>query len=361
MRSDNFCFGYFCRAHSCFIADLIAKNIPWKYGGLTADRWLKQDKERYLYPITNILMQLLGSVNFSYKPQQIAEDLAKKIGPLAYGAKTLTDARGQKINLFLPADVFDPDDPWSIHFRQVLAQRNFYRQSICELGPGSGITAIEILRSPYPPQSLTLVEIDEHVLKVAELNLRLNCGDLIEKLGIQVEFIPGDAVTVLAKLAQTGKKFNTICGCLPQVPLPSKELLRGQNIAHGYSATVYQGFERWGLGLLEAVQQQAKQTLVEQGSFITAYSGRVPQKIFDQFHNQLQAKATTLKNVMVKHCSTTPLNYLFGAEGNVGLLFKDELGKIPITPEVAEHIRLQADNNKCSVFHYLIVSENTYS
>ena len=87
MLSDNFSFGYFCRAGSEIIADLLATNIPWKYGGLPADRWHKQFKERFLYPTTDILLWMQQSPNFNHKPLEIAQKLAQQPGPLAYGAK----------------------------------------------------------------------------------------------------------------------------------------------------------------------------------------------------------------------------------------------------------------------------------
>lgn len=289
-------------------------------------------------------------------------------------AVKVISASGKKLKLFVPDDVFSPDDPWSQHFRQVVAAKDNGAQ-VCELGPGSGITAIEILLGQYPPKQLTLIDLMPLSLSVSELNITLNCWPAItQRLGWHrgmfdeiFSFINGDAVQVLQQLSSQGQRFDTIAGCLPQVPIRDVlQLTNGQNLSHYYDPAKYPDFHHWGLGLLEAVQQQASSALTNSGRFITIYSGRVPEEILGELHRKLQAQSIVLSKAMVPHCPTTSLQYLFGQANSHQLLFLDPVGQQPVKPEDAETRRLAAlEKNptitNCGIYHHILVVENRFS
>jgi tRNA1(Val) A37 N6-methylase TrmN6 len=323
-------------------------------------QWPLEEKRGRLYPLTSELLKCGIK-----KRRAIAETLAQVNGNGRCGYKAVTvemETSRLRPTIFLPIDTFNPNDPWGKLFRRSLDKLDVGGRTVCEVGPGSGAVVLELINRPDPPAKIILVELDPHVLSVAQLNIETVCYERIMERNIKVEYRAGDATSVFAQMAKKkDPPFDYIVGCIPQVPAGNGNLQAWQNTAHEYDDRAHKHFREWGLGLLHDVQSAGKRMLSSSGAMVFVHSGRVPEAVRTTFHNALQLRVSNkLINEMIPHCPTTPLAYLFGHTEH--LLFADRNGKNVLPPEQAETTRQQAVGkdpycNDCGVYHRVLVLE----
>lgn len=318
-------------------------------------------KAATLYPITRALLDLPPA-----KAKLVAEELAN-IGASGDYRAIWVDlvSSAQKVALFCPVDVFNPNNHWSWYYRQGIGKRNNDNKAICIVGPGTGVEAIELLNIASPPQKIFLIEQNSHALDVARLNIAIYCRDIITKSKIELEYYCHDVARLfpwLIKNRPTGI-FDAIYGCLPQVPSGNMDLKAEQNIAHHYNDSLYNKYQEWGLGLLYEVVKHGKRLCRPGGKIVLAHSGRVPESVRQKFYQELGMSHSILQEAIIPHCPTTSLTYLFGQKDS-RLLFTDSNGSNPISPEEAEIIRQRAiaknsECSECGIFHSLVIIEST--
>ena len=324
-------------------------------------QWSLEEKRSRLYPLTSELLKCPIT-----KRRAVAEMLVRiqhSNGCCGYKAVPVKMEMSQlRQTIFLPVDTFDPNDPWGTLFRRSLNKIDVRDKIVCEVGPGSGAVAMELISRKDPPDKIVLVELDPHVLSVARLNIETVCYERIMERNIKVEYRAGDAASVFAQMAKKkDPPFDYIVGCIPQVPAGKGNLQAWQNTAHEYDDRAHKHFREWGLGLLHDVQSAGKRMLSSGGAMVFVHSGRVPEAVRTTFHNALQLRVSSkLINEMIPHCPTTPLTYLFGHTEH--LLFADRNGKNVLPPEQAETTRQQAVGkdpycNDCGVYHRVLVLE----
>lgn len=343
------------------VAELIVQNSK------NSGRWDMPEKKTLIYPVTSALLKYGKERGWNFI-QDVAQALADKPKGDGYKATTIPLAlTGEHVPIFLPIDVFNPSDPWGQYFRESLSTVDYSGTTICEVGTGSGVVAIELIKSQCSPKRIVLCDIDKHVLRVAIINVFMNCAREIVEKDIRIDFYCGDINhvydIVLPQLDFRG--FDYILGCLPQVPAHGDDLTLGQIEAHEYDEHKYPEFEYWGLGLLYETQKVGLLMAApdRSGKIILVHSGRVPQHIRDLFHQKLGVKISRfLLRKLIHHCPSTSFAYLFGHTASEPLLFQDLQGEKPVTPEEAEIIRQRAVLQNphiadCGIFHYLFVIE----
>nr|CAD7450121.1 unnamed protein product [Timema bartmani]CAD7461473.1 unnamed protein product [Timema tahoe] len=108
-------------------------------------------------------------------------------------------------------------------YTESLMQRgkeNYEGKEIVILGGGDGALLWELLKEK--PKFVTMLEIDELVMKACGKYLRSCCGDCLDKYkGDNYEIIVEDCVKVLKKYVEEGRKFDYVFGDMTDVPLSS--------------------------------------------------------------------------------------------------------------------------------------------
>ncbi|KAK6641817.1 hypothetical protein RUM44_013534 [Polyplax serrata] len=112
-------------------------------------------------------------------------------------------------------------------YTETLMQRgieDYEGKEIIILGGGDGCLLWELLKEQ--PKFVTMLELDEVVIKACGVHLRSSCGNCLDNYkGDRYEIIVGDCFETLEKFIREGKKVDYVFGDLTDVPVDSS----GQN------------------------------------------------------------------------------------------------------------------------------------
>ncbi|XP_033356672.1 spermine synthase isoform X3 [Bombus vosnesenskii] len=106
-------------------------------------------------------------------------------------------------------------------YTETLMQRgkeNYTGKEIVILGGGDGGLLWELLKEK--PKFVTMLEIDDVVIKACSQHMRSICGNCLDKRkGENYEIIVGDCVKTLAHMIEEGRQFDYVFGDLTDIPI----------------------------------------------------------------------------------------------------------------------------------------------
>jgi len=106
-------------------------------------------------------------------------------------------------------------------YTETLMQRgkiDYTDKEVLILGAGDGALLCELLKEN--PKMVTMVEIDEDVMKICRQHLRSACGSALDSyVGPNHRIMVSDCLVELDKFTADGSKFDYIFGDLTDVPL----------------------------------------------------------------------------------------------------------------------------------------------
>ncbi|XP_012272731.1 spermine synthase [Orussus abietinus] len=106
-------------------------------------------------------------------------------------------------------------------YTETLMQRgkeSYVGKEIVILGGGDGGLLWELLKEK--PKFVTMLEIDDIVMKACSQHMRSVCGDCLDKRkGDNYEIIVGDCVKALAHMIEEGRRFDYVFGDLTDIPI----------------------------------------------------------------------------------------------------------------------------------------------
>ncbi|XP_031837409.1 spermine synthase isoform X3 [Nomia melanderi] len=106
-------------------------------------------------------------------------------------------------------------------YTETLMQRgkeSYAGKEIVILGGGDGGLLWELLKEK--PKFVTMLEIDDIVIKACSQHMRSICGDCLDKRkGENYEIIVGDCVKALARMIEEGRQFDYVFGDLTDIPI----------------------------------------------------------------------------------------------------------------------------------------------
>ncbi|XP_033318105.1 spermine synthase isoform X2 [Bombus vancouverensis nearcticus] len=106
-------------------------------------------------------------------------------------------------------------------YTETLMQRgkeNYTGKEIVILGGGDGGLLWELLKEK--PKFVTMLEIDDVVIKACSQHMRSICGNCLDKRkGENYEIIVGDCVKTLAHMIEEGQQFDYVFGDLTDIPI----------------------------------------------------------------------------------------------------------------------------------------------
>ncbi|XP_011344913.1 spermine synthase isoform X3 [Ooceraea biroi] len=106
-------------------------------------------------------------------------------------------------------------------YTETLMQRgkeDYAGKEIVILGGGDGGLLWELLKEK--PKFVTMLEIDDIVMKACSQHMRSICGDCLDKRkGDNYEIIVGDCVKALAHMIEEGRQFDYVFGDLTDIPI----------------------------------------------------------------------------------------------------------------------------------------------
>lgn len=109
-------------------------------------------------------------------------------------------------------------------YSHTLMQRgklNYAGKTCLVLGGGDGGLLHELLQEK--PKMVTMVDIDEEVLKAVRIHLRGVCGDSLDEfVGSNHEVVVGDALELLQKFVEEGRFFDYVLYDLTSMPILSE-------------------------------------------------------------------------------------------------------------------------------------------
>ena len=98
------------------------------------------------------------------------------------------------------------------------ANENFGNKEILILGGGDGALLFELLKEN--PQFVTMIDIDEIVMKSCRKHLRSVCGDVLDNYdGKNYKVIVGDAIAYMKQYVKEKKVFDYVFADLTDVPI----------------------------------------------------------------------------------------------------------------------------------------------
>lgn len=90
------------------------------------------------------------------------------------------------------------------------------------LGGGDGALLYELRQETPPPKQITMVEIDDVVMRACKDHLRLACHSVLDTYkGDNYEILVQDCLSYMRALQGTQRRFDVIFGDLTDVPIPA--------------------------------------------------------------------------------------------------------------------------------------------
>lgn len=155
-------------------------------------------------------------------------------------------------------------------YTETLMQRgkvDYKGKEVVILGGGDGALLYELLKEE--PAFVTMMELDEVVLRACREHLRGCCGNCLDQLkGDKYEIIVDDCVKSLDKMIKDGKKVDFVFGDLTDIPV----------------STSPQG-EAWDF--IRLILNKAMQVLKPKGMYMTHGNGASSPQSLKMFEEQL--------------------------------------------------------------------------
>lgn len=251
-----------------------------------------------------------------------------------------------ELNIEIPGFTFRPNI-WTEAFLTGLKSISVKNKSVIEIGVGSGIIAIDLLKRGV--KEYLGIDIDSRILPIAQQNIIKKVPRSMQRITLLqsdlLESVPND------------RSFDIICGCLPQVSKPSTiKLGDSDSYARYFDSQKYQSvLNAYGLGLNEGALIQAKTRLKPQGSVVLVLSGRAGKEILEQFVTQNGYIPHIIFEDTIAQLRETTLKTLIQAEeqGYKFFFYKDLNCNQPITVKEAEERRLCEESS----YHKIYVIE----
>ena len=193
-------------------------------------------------------------------------------------------------NLEIPDFTFKPNI-WTETFLRGLSTLDLSGISVVELGVGSGIVGIDLIKKGIG--RYIGLDIDERILPVAERNIKKS----IPCSNCTIDLLKSDLLCDLDE----ENSFDLICGCLPQVTKPVNITLgASDSFARYFDSQKYSSdLNTYGLGLNESALIQSKTKLKSDGRVVLMLSGRPGINVLNQMfeNNGFVPKVIFEKNV----------------------------------------------------------------
>ncbi|MGB0660246.1 MAG: hypothetical protein ACPGNV_08685 [Mangrovicoccus sp.] len=191
----------------------------------------------------------------------------------------------------VPDFAFDPTDPWTQTFQEGLRRAKLEGKSVYEVGIGTGMNAVFLLRS-LKAASVSGSDLDPRLTELASKNvesLAPEDADRFHPVAGEVSLIDTDAARAAVGQA------DVIIACLPQVTSPDDEKFAvfrdahdvdigedaqersADHIAHYYPWKLFDclPFNAVGLGLNEALLRRVREA-APQAELIMNFGARIP-------------------------------------------------------------------------------------
>lgn len=251
-----------------------------------------------------------------------------------------------ELDIEIPSFTFRPN-VWTEAFLTGLRSISVKGKSVAEIGVGSGVIAIDLLKRGV--KEYFGIDIDSRILPIAQQNIIKKIPKSMQKVTLLqsdlLESVPED------------RSFDIVCGCLPQVSKPSTiELGDADSYARYFDSRKYQSvLNVYGLGLNEGALIQAKTRLKPQGSVVLVLSGRAGKEVLEQFVTQNGYKPYIIFEDTIAQLRETTLETLVQAEeqGYKFFFYKDLECRELITVKEAEERRLGGKDS----YHKIYVIE----
>jgi len=249
-------------------------------------------------------------------------------------------------SLEIPKYVFTPN-LWTEMFLEGIDKIDVKNKDILELGVGTGVMAIHLLRKNI--RSYCGVDINPKILPIASRNILCNtqlrswsllCSNLLDELPLK-------------------KSFDLICGCLPQIAQIDIINTDSEDITGKYyNPSQYQSeFNIYGLGLHDKALVQSRTRLRDKGSVLFILSGRYGLDILIKLFKKQKYTFHVLLEKISPHSKKISLESFVKAEddGNEIFFYTDVTCKNRVSAKTAEQNRIC--NN--SIYYKLYVIQGT--
>jgi methylase of polypeptide subunit release factors len=248
--------------------------------------------------------------------------------------------------LEIPDFTFKPN-VWTETFLDGLATIDVNNLKAVELGVGSGIVGIDLIRRGV--SRYVGIDIDERILPVACRNI----DKAIPNKSCSISLITSDLLSGLGE----ERDFDLICGCLPQVSKPVTVTLgTADSYARYFDCQKYcSDLNIYGLGLNEGALVQSKTRLKTNGRVVLVLSGRAGKNVLEQMFQRNGFTPSIIFEKNIPQLKETTLATLVEHEG-CGcefFFYEDQKCEKRISVAEAEHRRLQGVDS----YHKLYVIE----
>lgn len=171
-------------------------------------------------------------------------------------------------------------------------------------------------------------------------------------LGARYEVLVSD----LFDSVEAGKKFDLICGCIPQVPKPEAVCFGDKDsLARYFDSQKYRSaLNTYGLGLNEKALAEAKSRLKPDGCVVLVLSGRGGPDILTSMFRANGYEACILHETVIPQLKETTLAPLAKteAQGACFYFYADKACRDRVTVAQAEERRLQGHDSFHKIYAY---------
>lgn len=248
--------------------------------------------------------------------------------------------------LEIPDFTFKPNI-WTETFLSGLAMIDVNNFKAVELGVGSGIVGIDLIRRGV--SKYIGIDIDERILPVAYRNI----DKAVPNNRCEVSLLTSDLLSDLGE----ERDFDLICGCLPQVSKPTAVVLgTADSYARYFDAQKYcSNLNIYGLGLNESALAQSRTRLKVNGRVVLVLSGRAGKDVLEQMFERNGFIPNIIFEKNIPQLRETTLTTLVDHEhcGCEFFFYKDQKCEERISVVEAENRRLQGMDS----YHKLYVIE----
>ncbi|MCW1949402.1 MAG: 50S ribosomal protein L11 methyltransferase [Candidatus Shapirobacteria bacterium] len=248
--------------------------------------------------------------------------------------------------LEIPDFTFKPN-VWTETFLSGLNTINVKNLKVVELGVGSGIVGIDLIRRGV--SRYVGVDIDERILPVACRNI----DAVVPNNSCDISLMTSDLLSGLGE----EKDFDLICGCLPQVSKPPTiSLGTADTYARYFDCDQYcSDLNIYGLGLNEGALIQSKERLKPFGSVVLVLSGRAGKEVLEKMfeRNGFSPKIIFEKNIAQLKETTLATLVEYESHGCNFYFYSDQECNKRISVAEAEDRRLRGLDS----YHKLYVVE----
>lgn len=249
-------------------------------------------------------------------------------------------------NLEIPDFTFKPN-VWTETFVRGLSTLDLDGKSVVELGVGSGIVGINLIKRGI--SRYVGLDIDQRILPIAERNIRKS----ITSPSCDIDLLESDLLCGLTE----ENNFDLVCGCLPQVCKPSEiSLGTSDSFARYFDSCKYcSDLNIYGLGLNESALVQSKTKLKSDGRIVLMLSGRPGLQILGQMFEKNGFSSSVIFEKNVPQLRETSLATLVECEqsGSEFYFYEDPNCTQRISVAEAEKRRLKGMDS----YHKLYVIE----